>query len=632
MKQFYFLLISIFVFTNLEAQQSPYLRSSRSQLNPAQYPFYHGVASGDPLTDRVILWTRITLDPVVDPVTVNWEIATDTSFANIINNGSVTTDSTKDYTIKIDATGLQAGTWYYYRFAYDTFKSIIGRTKTLPLGSVNNLRFAVASCQDYQDGFYNAHRHLSERNDIDAVLFLGDYTYEGGANANAVGGRLHEPDHKTVLEIEYRMRQSQYHLDPDLQAAHQQYPWICVWDDHESANNSYTDGAKNHNINDGPWYDRKVNSVKAYFEWMPIRQPDLADTFKIFRHFTWGDLADLNMIDTRLYDRSKQVAPTPPLTFVSTTDSLILDSTRNMMGPVQFDWLEHNLDSSTAKWQIIGQQVIMAPLIVPAGILGPTAVMINPDQWDGYPFDRQKLYDHILSHNIKNVVVLTGDIHTSWANDLPLPGYDTTNRNNSIGVEFVTPSISSGNELPQLVTESTIYSLADYVRYVDLTLHGYYVLDITPVRTQGDFVFVSNVTTQNYTVSTTPSWYVNDGEKFLRQANAPSVALNNYPTLAPHATLTTSIKNIANNITTVMVHPNPFYDELMIQFNVYRSEEVNLEVWNTNGELMLRKNLGLISVGLNHAEFDGSKLPSGFYFIKLKGKSSAISESVIKIN
>ena len=126
------------------------------------YPFYHGVASGDPLTDRVILWTRITLDPVVDPVSVNWEIATDTSFSNIINNGSVTTDSTKDYTIKIDATGLQAGTWYYYRFAYDTFKSIIGRTKTLPVGSVNNLRFAVASCQDYQDGFYNAHRHLSE--------------------------------------------------------------------------------------------------------------------------------------------------------------------------------------------------------------------------------------------------------------------------------------------------------------------------------------------------------------------------------------------------------------------------------------------------------------------------------------
>ena len=127
-----------------------------------------------------------------------------------------------------------------------------------------------------------------------------------------------------------------------------------------------------------------------------LSQPDLADTFKIFRRFTWGDLADLNMIDTRLYNRSKQVAPTAPQTYVSITDSLVLDSTRNMLGPVQFDWLEHNLDSSTAKWQIIGQQVIMAPLIVPAGILGPTAVMINPDQWDGYPFDRQKSFAHAV--------------------------------------------------------------------------------------------------------------------------------------------------------------------------------------------------------------------------------------------
>jgi alkaline phosphatase D len=201
-----------------------------------------------------------------------------------------------------------------------------------------------------------------------------------------------------------------------------------------------------------------------------------------------------------------------------------------------------------------------------------------------------------------------------------------------VGVEFVTPSISSGNELPQLVTESTIYSLADYVRYVDLTLHGYYVLDITPSRTQGDFVYMSSVKSQTYTVSTTPSWYVNDGERFLRENNTPSSALNTYPALAPHTSLTTALRNIANNITTVMVHPNPFFNELMIQFNTYKSEEVTLEVWSTNGVLMLKQNLGLVSEGLNHAQFDGSKFPSGFYFIKLKGKSSSVSESVIKIN
>src|ERR1043165_1203873 len=632
MKQVYMALAAVLLLTNVFAQSNDFLRSSRSQLNSAQYPFYHGVASGDPLSDRVILWTRITLDPVVDPVQVNWQIATDTTFGTVVNSGSTSTDSSKDYTIKIDATGLQPNTWYYYRFSYDTFKSIIGRTKTVPVGNVNNLRFAVVSCQDYQDGFYNAHRHLSQRNDIDAVLFLGDYTYEGGALAQPLADRIHEPDHKTIQLSEYRIRQSQYHLDPDLQAAHQQYPWICVWDDHETANNSYTNGAKNHNVNDGPWYDRKVNAVKAYQEWIPIRVPDAADTFRVFRHFDFGNLAALNMIDTRLYDRSKQVAPPSGQQFVPANDTMILDSTRTMVGPAQFSWLNNNLDTSTAKWQILGQQVIMTPLVVPAGVLGANAVLINPDQWDGYPFERQKLYDHIVAHNVNNVVVLTGDIHTAWANDLPLPGYDTANRNNSIGVEFVTPSISSGNELPQLVSAPTIYALANYVRYVELIMHGYYVLDITPSRTQSDFVYVSTVSTQSYTTSAGPSWYVNDNEKFLREAGSPSTPLNSYPTPAPVPAISTGIGGPIHNITTVMVQPNPLNDRVLIQYNVFKSEDITLEVWNALGQKLISEKLGRVDAGLNHADFDGSKLSSGYYIIKLKGNNSSVSQRVIKIN
>jgi alkaline phosphatase D len=279
------LLSALFLSIQISNSQVTHL-GSRSAVNPSLYPFYHGVASGDPLSDRVILWTRISTDNSISPVSVNWQIFSDTSLSSIVQSGSASTDSAKDFTIKVDATNLQPNTWYYYRFNYDTFYSVLGRTRTLPTGAVNNLRFAVASCQDYQSGFYNAHRHIAQRNDLDAVLFLGDYTYEDAADNNPVGDRFHEPDKKTVSLLDYRLRQSLYHLDPDLQAAHQQYPWIAVWDDHETTNNSYTDSAKNHNVNDGPWYARKTNAVKAYNEWMPIRTPDVNDTFRIFRRFT----------------------------------------------------------------------------------------------------------------------------------------------------------------------------------------------------------------------------------------------------------------------------------------------------------------------------------------------------------
>lgn len=487
MKQFFTLLFAV-AFSTSAFSQNPN-DGSRSELDPAKYPFYHGVASGDPLADRIILWTRITLDPVQSPVSVTWEIATDTLFTAPVNSGTASTDSTQDYTIKVDATGLSANTWYYYRFSYDTIHSVIGRTKTLPTGAVSNLRFAVASCQDYQRGYYNAHNSIARRNDLDAVLFLGDFTYEKGADT-IIEGRVHEPPYKTVTVLDYRIRASQYHLDADLQESKRQYPWISVWDDHETANNSYTDGAKNHDVNtDGNWYDRKVAGVLTYQQWMPIRMPDPNDTFRIFRRFTFGDLVDLNMIDTRLYDRSKPVDGLVP---VSNTE--VNDSTRTMVGPAQMTWLENNLDSSTAQWQVLGQQVIMAPLVTS----GANATIVNPDQWDGYPFERQRLYDHITSHNIENVVVLTGDIHTSWANDLPLPGYDTSNRENSVGVEFVATSITSNNELPPFASESLIYGLAPYVRYVNLYMHGYYVLDITPQRVQADFKFVSTITEKLY--------------------------------------------------------------------------------------------------------------------------------------
>ncbi|MBK7147635.1 MAG: alkaline phosphatase D family protein [Bacteroidetes bacterium] len=600
---------------------------SRSVLNPQLYPFYHGVASGDPLSDRVIIWTRISTDNAVSPVTVNWQVYSDTTLATVVQSGSTSTDSTKDFTVKVDVTNLQANTWYYYRFSYDTFQSVLGRTRTLPVGAVNNLRFAVASCQDYQSGYYNAHRHLAERNDVDAVLFLGDYTYEDAADNNPVGDRFHEPDKKTVSVLDYRLRQSLYHLDPDLQAAHQQYPWIAVWDDHETTNNSYTDSAKNHNVNDGPWYTRKTNAVQAYNEWMPIRTPDIADTFRIFRRFTWGDLLDLYMIDTRLYDRDRQAGTT-----IAITNTELNDSTRTMVGPAQFSWLENNMQSSTAQWQILGQQVMMTPLVIPAGVLGADPFVVNGDQWDGYPYERQRFYDFVLGDSIRNVVVLTGDIHTAWANDLPLAGYDTANRSKSVGVEFVAPSITSGNELPPLITAPVISSLAPHVRYVELVQHGYYVLDVTPQRTQADFIYVSSIESKAYTVNDLHHYCVSDGETWLNPCGSAAVALNAYPPLAEMPAVASSIRSPQNNITALGIQPNPFQCEVQLLFHCVEADELQMTLTNMTGALVLSQQLGLVKKGLNYLHLDGHSLPAGSYLLRLSGSHSAVTKSIIKLN
>ncbi len=611
MKYFYFLAFSVFTLNVLgQGEQNHNDYNSRSELNPQFAPFYHGVASGDPLPDRVIIWTRITVDNP-GAVDVNWRFGTDTLFSNTVASGTVTTDETKDYTVKVDVTGLQPDTWYYYEFNNSGRYSLIGRTKTTPVGDVDSLRFALVSCADYENGYYNAYKDIAQRNDIDAVLHLGDYIYEYGAGGG-VGGRDHEPANEILNLDDYRTRYSQYRLDPDLRYAHQQYPFVTVWDDHEMANNGWNGGAENHTEGtEGTWTDRVTAAHKAHDEWIPQRLNDPQNLDKIYRTIRYGDLLNLYMLDTRYYARDLQGSGT--------------DDTRRLIGDEQMNWLTNQMDTKTVMWNIIGQQVMVAPLIV----LGVT---VNNDQWDGYPADRDTLYQRIQDAGVENVVVLTGDIHSSWANDLPLSNYDNSDVNSivgSVGVEYVATSITSGGA--PAVPQALITGQNPHIRYVDLAKRGYVLLDINKTRTQGDWYYVNTITSQAYTVDSPEHWYVNEGETFLREAQnatqSPTVLQPQAPLLPNNPV---SVGENSPVAALVGVYPNPFMDRVVLQFNLFKSENVLIEINDNTGKTVYSKNLGKVRDGLNYFEIRDLNLSAGAYFLSMKVADHQMNKILVK--
>lgn len=273
--------------------------------------FSHGVASGDPTQSAVIIWTRAL--PVESAlVTVSWEIATDSDFINIVNNGSTTTTADRDYTVKVDAQNLVANTQYFYRFIANNRLSETGITKTLPSGSVDKVKLAVMSCSNYPAGYFNVYELASQMNDVDAVLHLGDYIYEypreGYASETAAAiGREVLPANEIISLDDYRTRYAQYRSDESLQKLHALTPFITVWDDHEVANDTYKDGAENHDESEGDFEERKLAALQAYFEWLPIRPITEGNEREIYRSFQFGDLVDLYMLDTRILGRDKQL-------------------------------------------------------------------------------------------------------------------------------------------------------------------------------------------------------------------------------------------------------------------------------------------------------------------------------------
>jgi alkaline phosphatase D len=467
--------------------------------------FAHGVASGDPLHDRVILWTRTTPRRFSDEIEGKWRIATDERMKRVCNSGRFSTDVSRDFTVKIDADDLEPGRTYFYQFEVHGETSPTGRTRTLPLRHVDRFRMAFASCSNYPYGYFNPYARIAERDDIDLVLHLGDYIYEyelgGYANPKLIGQRDVLPANEIITLTDYRIRHALYKADRDLQEAHRRHPFICVWDDHESANDSYEDGAENHNPEEGEgeWTVRKRQAIRAYNEYMPIRTESRNDD-DIFRRFRIGSLADLIMLDTRLHGRDKQAAFKTGAAEVPSNDPVVADSSRSLLGFDQERWLERQLWESKlrgADWRVLGQQVMMAQLSTSFG-----RTIINPDQWDGYQPARSRLFDHLASNRIGGNVVLTGDIHSAWCADLVASpwdpqAYDPPTGKGVLGVEFVSPAVTSPGPAPDAATGAVLAAqlraVSPHLKYIELFKRGYGVLDLTRERAQGEIYHVGTI-------------------------------------------------------------------------------------------------------------------------------------------
>lgn len=482
--------------------------------------FEHGVASGDPLSDGVIIWTRVSPENVdADlPEAVFWEMALDEDFQQQTAAGRVETDAARDFTVKIDVSGLKWGRNYYYRFALQGRWSPTGRTRLAPKADeASQLRFGVCACSSYARGWFHAYRHMASRSDLDAVLHLGDYFYEYGDGEfdEALGPvyRLVEPPHETVTLEDYRLRFSQHRRDRDCQECHRQHPFIVVWDDHESANNSWMGGAENHDDDEGPWDVRLAAARQAFFEWIPIRE---TATRRLYRTLKYGELADIIMLDTRIEGREKQVSVAPSIPYCDLTNPT---QPTQMLGPEQEAWLFGKLSESVAKWRIVGNQVVLSMWQTSRPLQ-----YFNEDQWHCYPAARERLVGFLREQDIPNVVVATGDVHTSWAMDVTVGdgSYRPETREGAVAVEFVTPGITAPNPFPVSALEDAI-SANSHVRYAELTRSGYLVLDVQADKVQSDWYLLDGVNENEGNETLDASWAVLDGQKHVVEMDGPEM-------------------------------------------------------------------------------------------------------------
>ncbi|MCA6095732.1 alkaline phosphatase D family protein [Streptomyces sp. SCA3-4] len=503
--------------------------------------FLHGVASGDPLPDGILLWTRVTPTADAEPgsgrgpaVEVAWEVAEDAGFTRVVARGAVTASAATDHTVKADVRGLRPATGYFFRFTANGTHSPTARTRTAPAhgAATEGVRFGVVSCANWESGHFSAYRHLADRRDLDAVLHLGDYIYEYGTGQYPAAKyvvRPHAPAHEIVTLADYRTRHGRYRTDPALQALHHAHPVVAIWDDHEFANDAWTGGAENHTPGaEGDWAVRVAAAKQAYFEWMPVR-PSVEGT--TYRRLRFGKLADLHLLDLRSF-RSQQV---------KNGSGSVDDPERTITGRAQLDWLKEGLASSDTAWRLVGNPVMISPVAfgaLPAHLLEPLAellglpkggITINTDQWDGYTDDRRELISHLADRAIRNTVFLTGDIHMAWANDVPKRAA-TYPLSSSVATEFVVTSVTSDNlddllhvapHTVSLAAATAIKAANRHVKWLDMDSHGYGVLDVTAERAQMDYYVVSDKRNPDATSSWTRSYRTRSGSQRVERVDAP---------------------------------------------------------------------------------------------------------------
>ena len=508
--------------------------------------FEHGVASGDPTQTQVIIWTRVTT--AASYVDVSWQVASDMEFSNVVQSGVFTTDTGRDFTVKVDVQNLNANSQYYYRFMVGEMMSEVGQTQTLPEDGVEKASMAVVSCANYPAGYFHVYREIlnqHEQSPFDVVLHLGDYIYEYGAGGYASEdaaalGREPSKGTECITLDDYRKRYAQYRQDADLQALHAKLPMIAVWDDHELANDTWKNGAENHQDDEGSFIDRRAAAAAAWTEWLPVRENTFSNML-IYRQFSFGNLVNLMMLDTRLVGRDKPLdyfsLSVPTMEAIGGLVAQSRSADRELLGTEQLAWLMNEFNTHDAKWNVLGQQVLMSRMELPSSVMtvmfqlftsteekkteallavntaitgyladpsaDPISLPYNLDAWDGYYVEREKVYQ-LVKASSGNFVCLAGDTHNAWASELK----DVSN--NPIGVEFATSSVSSPGLEEYLALdpvaiaqmEYTLPHLVSELQWADIKQRGFMRVTFTADAAQSTWYLVSTIKDKKYQVTT----------------------------------------------------------------------------------------------------------------------------------